>query len=152
MRGRFLMTATAERPPCGLDARWLGVWRHAIRTLKEQGTWKWEQQPLLAEYVYALRAADDAREGFRWLDALEDRAGEPPDFQALLRIASGLPNVWDKHVRRASMLADQLALTDRGRKAIGILAAEEEPAESPFAGLDEAPPDEIGARRRARGA
>jgi hypothetical protein len=136
MRGRFLMTATAERPPCGLDARWLGVWRHAIRTLKEQGTWKWEQQPLLAEYVYALRAADDARE----------------DFQALLRIASGLPNVWDKHVRRASMLADQLALTDRGRKAIGILAAEEEPAESPFAGLDEAPPDEIGARRRARGA
>jgi hypothetical protein len=32
-------TPTAERPPRGLDANWLGVWRHALKTLQKQGSW-----------------------------------------------------------------------------------------------------------------
>lgn len=140
---------TAERPPRGLDARWLGVWRHALKTLQEQGTWAWEQAPLLAEYVYALRAADDARAGFGWLNHLEDAvASDPPDFQVLLRIATGLPNVWDKHVRRAALLADQLALTDRGRKAIGLRGGDPAEPGDPFADLDAA--DELAPRRAAK--
>jgi hypothetical protein len=126
----------AERPPRGLDARWLGVWRHALKCLREQGSWRWEQAPLLAEYVYALRAADDAREGFAWLDRVGELAEEPVDFQALAKVASGLPNVWDRHVRRAQALADQLALSERGRRAAGVGVERGEAPADPFADLD----------------
>jgi hypothetical protein len=139
----------AERPPEGLDAHFLGVWRHALKTLQAQGTWKWEQAPLLAEYVYALKAAQDARVGFGWLERLEEGATEWLDVKALERIAAGLPNQWDRHVKRAAALADQLALTDRGRKAVGIGGNEEDDAPAdPFAALDGR--DELAKRRRAR--
>src|SRR5690242_20561875 len=49
---------TAERPPQGLNAYWLGAWRCALAVLKEQGTWAWEQKPLLDEYIFALRGAE----------------------------------------------------------------------------------------------
>lgn len=84
---------TVERHPKGLDAYWLGVWRHAWKVLREQGMW--ELRPLLDEYVFALIAAGEARD-----------AGRGPD--------------WDRHAKRAAGLADQLALTPRGRKAVGI--------------------------------
>ena len=55
--------------------------RHAplLTTLKEQGTWAWEQKPLLDEYVFALIGAKDARRGFKWLDALERTGCVAPD-------------------------------------------------------------------------
>jgi len=135
---------TAERPPKGLDAHHLGIWRHALKTLQAQESWAWELAPLLAEYVYALMAARDAREGFAWLERLADRASEDVDFVMLAKIAGGLPVAWDRHAKRASALADQLALTPRGRKAVGIGEQSDQPAD-PFSALDEL------ARRREAG-
>lgn len=147
---------SAERPPRGLDARWLAVWRHALKTLKEQGTWAWEQRPLLDEYLYALKAAEEARHGFRWLDSLEQYAAAEADdlpeiaWTVLRQIAQGLPTQWDKHTKRASALADQLLLTPRGRKAAGMRIHDEddEPAD-PFSALDA---DELAPRRQNRAA
>lgn len=129
---------TAERPPEGLDAYWLGVWRHALRTLKDQGSWAFEQKPLLDEYVFALRAAQASREGFAWLAHLED-IDELTDqaWKTLGSIASGLPTQWDRHAKRASALADQLLLTPRGRKAVGLGNESDEPEADPFAEIDE---------------
>lgn len=146
--------ATAERPPRGLNAYWLGVWRHALKVLKQQDTWAWELKPLLDEYVHALIAAEQAREGFGWLDALEvyarDRPDEMemPDWQALAKISAGLPAQWDKHTKRAAALADQLLLTERGRRAAGMtLHGDDDEPDDPFAQLDQE--DEL-ARRRNR--
>lgn len=130
---------TAEQPPRGLSAYWLGVWRHALKQLQAQGSWAWESKPLLDEYVYALKAAEDARKGFKWLDALEEYAENADDtpeiaWTVLGRIASGLPSQWDKHTKRAMALADQLALTDRGRKAAGI--RDDDDAEEAGSALD----------------
>lgn len=103
---------TAERPPEGLDAYWLGVWRHALKTLKEQGSWAWEQRPLLDEYVVALIESKAARE-------------------------IGEDTRWDRHCKRASALADQLALTPRGRKAAGLRDGDDDEAKAdPFADFD----------------
>lgn len=143
---------TAERPPKGLNAYWLGVWRTALKTLTEQGSWAWEQKPLLDEYVYALRAAEDARMGFKWLDVLEEYADANAEdmpaisWTALRQIAGSLPTLWDKHSKRAAALADQLALTPRGRKAINLATNEDEEAD-PFGALDKE--DELAARRKA---
>lgn len=147
---------TAETPPPGLDAYWLGTWRHVLKVLKEQKTWAWEQKPLVDEYVFALKAAEDARRGFDWLDSLERYAKDADDlpeiaWTVLRQIATGLPAMWDKHSKRASALADQLALTPRGRKPLKLKISEEgEGGESkdPFAGLD----DEVGAKREAKAA
>ena len=143
---------TAERPPQGLNAYWLGVWRHALKAMQEQGTWAWELRPLLDEYVEALRAAAQTREGFKWLDALEAYAEDADDlpeiaWSVLREIAGSLPTQWDRHTKRAAALADQLALTPRGRKAIGLgNSDEDEKPKDPFAGLD----DELAPRRANR--
>lgn len=144
---------TAERPPKNLNAYWLGIWRHALKTLKDQDTWAWEQKPLLDEYVYALCAAEDARNGFKWLDVLEEYADANAEdmpaisWTALRQIAGSLPTLWDKHSKRAAALADQLALTPRGRKAINLATTDDDENADPFAGLDQE--DELAARRKA---
>lgn len=104
----------AETQPDGLDAYWSGVWQHVLKVLKEQGTWAWEQRPLVDEYVFALAYARVAR-----------------DEQEM--------KVWDTLAKRASGLADQLALTPRGRKAAGLKkgVADGEQNDDPFAGLDD---------------
>src|SRR3954447_958198 len=112
---------TAERPPKGLNSYWTHVWNHALKVLKEQGTWAWELKPLLDEYVFALRGAEATRDGFKWLDALERYADDADDlpeiaWTVLRQVAGGLPTQWDRHTKRAATLADQLALTPRGRK------------------------------------
>lgn len=110
---------TAERHPEGLDAYWLGVWRHALKVLKVQGTWAWEHRPLLDEYVFALIEAKRCRD----------------DDEGL---------AWHRAAQRASALADQLVLTPRARKAHGLASDDpEKPAADPLAGLDE-----LAARRR----
>ena len=115
-------TPTAETPPEGLDAHFLGVWRHALKVLKEQGTWAWELSPLLTEYVWALERADWARRN--------DEAAQ-----------------WDRNVKRAAALADQLVLTPRGRKAAGLGEGEDD-GDDPFGALDAH--DELAKRREAR--
>jgi hypothetical protein len=136
---------TAERPPEGLNAYWLGTWRHALKVLKEQGTWAWELKPLLDEYVFALRAAEAARDGFAWLEALEQYAEDAADlpeiaWTVLREIASGLPTQWDRHTKRAAALADQLLLTPRGRKAVDRVAKRDDKPTDPFDELDELAP------------
>lgn len=121
---------TAERPPKGLNSYWSHAWKCALDQLKDQGTWAWEQKPLLDEYVYALRAAEATRQGFEWLDALREYAkdGDVPEiaWTTLREVAGSLPTQWDRHTKRAAALADQLALTPRGRKAIGLGNSDEE--------------------------
>ena len=136
---------TAERSPSGLNSYWTHVWEHALKQLKAQGSWAWEQKPLLDEYVFALKGAEDARNGFGWLDALEkyaDDADELPDIAwgALRTIATGLPVQWDKHTKRAMALADQLALTERGRKAADVGKQDDDERADPFADLDAGAP------------
>ncbi len=136
--------SSVERPP-GLPAPWLDVWRGALKAMKEHGTWAPAMRPLLDEYVFALRAASDAREGFAGLDRLEDAAAsEEIDWVALRQVATGLPVQWDRHVKRAAALADQLGLTLRGRMAAGS-TANMAAATDPFAKLDE-----LSQRRRKR--
>jgi len=144
---------TAERPPNGLDAYWLGVWRHALHVLKEQNSWAWEQKPLLDEYVFALRAAEATRDGFRWLEALEEYVEDADDvpeiaWATLREIAGSLPTQWDRHTKRAAALADQLLLTPRGRKAAGHVDQHEDEPVSPFDALDAA--DELAQKRQDR--
>lgn len=132
---------TAERPPAGLNSYWTHTWQHALKVLKEQGSWSWEQKPLLDEYVFALIGAEDARNGFKWLDALERYAENVDDtpeiaWSTLGKIAAGLPVQWDRHTKRAMALADQLGLTDRGRKAADIGGQDSDEPEDPFADLD----------------
>lgn len=148
---------SVERPPPKLTSHWLAVWRCALKTMQEQGTWEPELRPLLDEYVYALRAAESARNGLTWLDALEVYAEEHaellPDiaWSVLDRIATGLPTQWDRHAKRAAALADQLALTPRGRKAAGIgREAHAEKPVDPFDALDAE--DELAKRRRSNSA
>lgn len=142
---------TAERPPQGLDAYWTGAWRHALSTLKEQGTWAWELKPLLDEYIYALRGAEATRNGFAWLEALEEyaeHADELPEiaWSVLREIAGSLPTQWDRHTKRAAALADQLALTPRGRKVVGIGDSDDDASKGdPLAELDQ-----LAQRRAAR--
>jgi hypothetical protein len=117
---------TAERPPSGLNSYWTHVWNHALNVLQEQGTWAWELKPLLDEYVFALRGAQDARKGFAWLDALSEYANRNADevpeiaWESLRQIAGALPMQWDRHTKRAAALADALILTPAARKRHGI--------------------------------
>src|SRR5688500_17325139 len=118
---------TAERPPSGLNSYWTHVWDHAMGVMKEQGTWSWELKPLLDEYVFALRAAEATREGFAWLEHLEEAvASEDIDWIVLRQIAGGLPTQWDRHTKRASVLADKLILTPEAKRRHGIDSDEEE--------------------------
>ncbi len=154
----------AERPPHGLDAHHLGVWRHCLKVLQEQGTWRWELAPLLAEYVYALMGARDARDGWEWLGRFEQHierladSADPDsvDWAALSRvtarldrIANGIPVQWDRHTKRAAALADQLALTPRGRKVAGVGEQRDEKRENPFDVLD-AGRDELEEKRQEK--
>lgn len=146
---------TAERPPSGLNAYWTHVWNHALKVLKEQETWAWEQKPLLDEYVFALRAAEATRDGFDWLAALEryaDQADDLPEiaWTTLGQIAGGLPAQWDRHTKRATALADALVLTPKARRALGIGTDEDEAPEDPLDALDGEARDELAPRRRHR--
>jgi hypothetical protein len=140
---------TTERPPKGLDAYWLGVWRLALKTMQDQGTWSGEQRPLLDEYVFALRGAESARQGFAWLDHLTDVvASDEVDFIKLAQIAGALPTQWDRHTKRAAALADVLILTPKSQRAHGIGTDEEDEGDDGFGALDAA--DELAYRRQAR--
>jgi hypothetical protein len=101
---------TLERPPGGLREPWLGLWRVSLRAMQEQGTWTVAQRPLLDLYIGALEGATEAR-------------------------LAGKSTVWDRYARRAVLLAGQLALTPRGRKAAGVHAREPEQP-SPFDALN----------------
>jgi hypothetical protein len=121
--------ATLEIAPKGLSEPWLGYWRATLRQLKAQDTWMVSQRPMLDSYVQALQGAEKAR-------------------------LAGETMAWDKHVKRASHLADLLAITPRGRKAAGLRATAAEPREpSVFDDLDrqEAPVSLDAARARKRG-
>lgn len=108
--------------PGGLNADWSSVWRLAHKALVDQGTWFPELRPLLDEYAFALQEAESAR-------------------------LVGEATQWDRHAKRAAALADQLVLTPRGRKAVGVGDQDDDAEDAdPFAGLDELAP-----RREARG-
>jgi phage terminase small subunit len=113
---------TLEKAPGGLHEPWLGIWRISLKQMKEQGTWLVSQRPLLDEYVYALRAAQNAR------------------ASAESAVA------WDKHSKRALALADALGLTPKAQKVLAAKLKEgDEHQDDPFSGLDE-----IAQKRKAK--
>lgn len=149
-----------ERCPSNLPKRWQAIWRQARDEMKEAGTFTAAMRPLLDEYVYAMQAAEDARKGFKWLDALEVYAHENaaelelPDWRALAQITGSLPSMWDKHVKRAADLAGLLGLTpkaqrDLKRKTTGKDGGDGDSKPDPFAALDGSG-DELAPRRRRR--
>ncbi|HEY7831784.1 MAG TPA: hypothetical protein VIC06_14575 [Solirubrobacteraceae bacterium] len=115
--------------------------------MKLVDTFSASMRPLLDEYVFALRAAEDARVGFGWLGRLENIAEDDIAWEALGKIVSGLPVQWDKHTKRAMELAGVLGLTPKAQKALSVKAKEGKDGEQddPFGGLDELEP-----RRQAR--
>jgi hypothetical protein len=138
-------TPTAERPPVGLSADWLGVWRHALKVMKQQESWTWEQAPLLAEYVYALREAKTARE-------LAESDPFHQTDQGLLHPHPGFA-VADRCVKRAAQLAKLLRLTheeqEKLRKARAAKPEVPTPKKAKTAAEEFAELDEL-APRRAR--
>lgn len=145
-----------EKCPSGLDPKWSATWRLTRDELKEAGTFSASMRPLLDEFVYALKAAEEARVGFKWLDSLERYAEDASEddlpaiaWTVLERIATGLPNVWDKHAKRASALADQLGLSPKAQRSLGKKlegGKDGKQDADPFSGLD----DEVGAKRKAK--
>lgn len=100
------------KPPSSLPAERGRYWTRCMKVLKEQGSWDYPQRALLDEFVLALVAAQDAREDGRDTD-------------------------WDRNAKRASALADQLALTPRGRKAAGLRNGDDDEANAdPFSDFD----------------
>jgi hypothetical protein len=137
---------TCERPPAGINAYWSRTFDHAVRVLKEQGTWADESKALLDEYVLALVAAERCRDGWVWMEALDESAPREWSESTVVELARAMQSLstqWDRHVKRAMALADQLALTPRGRKAAGV-GEPKDVAPDSFAGLDE-----LAARRGA---
>lgn len=126
---------TAERPPEGLDAYWLGVWRHALKTLKAQETWAWEQKPLLDEYVFALEEAATSR----------DLAKSDPYHETdkgLLHPHPGFAQA-DRAARRAIVFADTLKLTPEQQRRLTTGGNE---SDDPMDALE----DELAPRRSAK--
>lgn len=149
--------ASIEKCPAGLDPKWSATWRLTRDELKEAGTFSASMRPLLDEFVFALKGAEDARIGFGWLDALEIYASENesemeiPDWRALAQISGSLPTQWDKHAKRASALADQLGLSPKAQRSLGKKlegGKDGKQDTDPFSGLD----DEVSAKRQAKAA
>lgn len=118
---------SAERHPEGMAAFWVHTWQHALKVLKGQGTWAWEQKPLLDEYVFALREARTAREL-----AEEDPYHETD--KGLLHPHPGFAQA-DRAARRAVVLAETLKLTPEQQRKLGV-KENDEPAD-PFGEFDE---------------
>lgn len=141
-------TPTAERPPRGLDANWLGVWRHALKTMKAQQTWTWEQAPLLAEYVYALREAEDERDNARSQPYRETDQG-------LMHPHPGF-SISDRAVKRANALAKTLRLTHEEQEKLRKSRAGKDESQrkdktpEQIAAEEFAELDELAERRRTR--
>lgn len=72
------------RAPRGLGSVFCRVWHDTLEELRESGEWKPYKRALLDEYVFALKAAAESRDG--------------------------KPVEWDRHVRRSMTLADRLGL------------------------------------------
>lgn len=117
----------AETPPFGLTAYWLGVWRHALKVMKEQDSWAWEQKPLLDEYVAALVEAEGARQL-----AKEDPYHETE--KGLLHPHPGFAQA-DRASRRAVVLAGTLLITPEAQRAHGLDEPGEEEPKGDQAGL-----------------
>jgi hypothetical protein len=100
-----------ERAPGGLREPWLGYWRASLKAMQAQGTWTVAQRPLLDMYISAVEAASEAR-------------------------IAKKSTVWDREARKALILAGQLALTPRGRRAAGVSAITTIKPPDPFAALD----------------
>lgn len=120
---------TAERPPTGLDSFWTHTWNHALKVLKEQGTWKWEQKPLLDEYILALREARWSRE-----EAEKDPYHETE--KGLLHPHPGFAQA-DRAARRAVLLADTLLLTPAEQRKLSATSSDNAAPKDPFEEADE---------------
>lgn len=112
---------TVERPPEGLDATWLGVWRGLIVEAKAAGTWSPALWPHAVEYVHALRLAREHRL------LAEAEPVETNRESGLTHMHAGFADARAQG-KRATELADLLGLTPRARKALA-LKAEEKPEE-----------------------
>ena len=129
---------TVERPP-GVREPYLGMWRYALKCMKESGAWDPALRPLLDEMIHCWRLAN------------EHRARAEAEGWAVNR-ESGLEHAHDgfksalAHTARAIALADALGLTPKAKKALALKA--EEPLKEPdaFQAADELAP------RRARAA
>lgn len=110
-----------EAPPAGLGRDELTAWETALTAMKRDATWGLHLHPLLVEYVFALKAARVAREGNQ-------------------------ATAWDRHMRRAMTLADQLGLTPGARRRLGVADHKKDDVAAQFADLDGAVVD-LGVRR-----
>ena len=125
----------AERAPTGLGSHWLHTWEHALKVLKAQETWAWEQKPLLDEYVMALREARTSRE-------LAEADPYHETDKGLLHPHPGFAQA-DRAARRAVLLADTLKLTPEQQRKLNARDAGES---DPMDALE----DELAPRRQRR--
>jgi hypothetical protein len=93
--------------------------------LVERDAFSPELKPLVDEYVLALVGAEVARAADRGSD-------------------------WDRCVKRASLLADQLALSRRGARAAGLFVGDDEDAPADGLGALDAATDELAPRRQRK--
>ena len=134
-------TPDIEKPPGGLKEPYLGMWRLALKHLKETGLWQWTLRPLLDEYIFALRTAREHRAIAQ--DAVQTIVhykGRPDEYAETLPAGtrrsreSDLDSLHpgfasaDREIKRAVQLAGELGITPKAQQALVAKAgAPEEP-------------------------
>jgi hypothetical protein len=122
-----------ETPP-DIEAPWRGIWLAAVAELRRLGSWSEPLRPLLDSYVIALRTAAEHRL------LAERKPVERNRESGLSHMHAGFPSA-DRELRRAVLIANELGLTPKARKALeaGSKEAADAP-QNPFDALDELAP------------
>jgi phage terminase small subunit len=134
-------TPDVEKPPGGLKEPYLGIWRYALKHLKESDLWRPTLRPLLDEYAFALRTARAHRllaettvqiithykgREDEWIEELPPgvRRNRESDLDSL---HPGFASA-DREIKRAIAIAAELGITPKAQQALVAAAdAPEEP-------------------------
>lgn len=139
---------TIEKAPGGLKEPWLGIWRYAVKDLKASGLWRPSLQPMLVEYVNALRLAREQRLLAEstvqvWRHKVDGEYIEvdlPPGVErnqesGLTHMHAGFASSL-KYMAEARNLAEVLGLTAKAQKALTAVSKEPDAhPDDPFAGF-----------------